>query len=103
MYAMYQHCTLYPRGLTDIELLWLQSGASHAVAHDAAAGDDKVRGNGHARELVSHPIIPTSPSTWDESSVASSPALSVLSPFANSVPAHMASSSRLLGQCKRTL
>ena len=90
---------LPPRGLTDIELLWLQSG----VLHDAAAGDDKVRGNGHARELVSHPIIPTSPSTWDESSVASSPALSVLSPFANSVPAHVTSSSRLLGQCKRTL
>ncbi|DBB04169.1 hypothetical protein WJX77_012163 [Trebouxia sp. C0004] len=75
-----------------------QSGVLQAVT-DGAAVDRDV----HRRELVSHPIIPTSPSTWDASSVMSSPALSVHSPFPQSAPAHMSSTSRLLVHCNRTL
>ncbi len=69
----------------------------------AAADRDEDRAYVHTRELVSHPIIPTSPSTWDGSSVMSSPALSVQSPYPQSAPAHMSSSSRLLVHCNRTL
>ena len=47
---------------------------------------------GRAKELMSHPV-PSSPSTWDEASVMSSPAVSVQSPVADPAPAHMASSS----------
>lgn len=55
------------------------------------------------RELVSHPIVPTSPSTWDQSSVTSSPALSVHSPVVSSVSTRVSPIDRLLAGCKRAL
>ncbi len=66
--------------------LWLQSEGQQAVTDGAAAYRDEDRAYVHRRELVSHPIIPSSPSTWDGSSVMSSPALSVYTPFPQSAP-----------------
>ncbi|KAL0055744.1 hypothetical protein WJX82_003991 [Trebouxia sp. C0006] len=60
-----------------------QSEGPQAVTDGTAAYRDAYV---HRRELVSHPIIPSSPSTWDGSSVMSSPALSVHTPFPQSAP-----------------
>ncbi|KAL0040933.1 hypothetical protein WJX79_010451 [Trebouxia sp. C0005] len=91
-----------PQATNDIDVK-PQGEGSQAVTDGAAADRDEDRVHVHKRELVSHPIIPTSPSTWDGSSVMSSPALSVHSPFPESAPAPMSSGCRLVVHCNRTL
>lgn len=82
-----------------------QAAEDQAVAllGDAFAHGQSGLAHIRTRELVSYPIVPTSPSSWDESSVTSSPAMSVHSPLAHSVPARVSPIDRLLARCKRVL
>ncbi|KAL8676309.1 MAG: hypothetical protein Q9186_007166, partial [Xanthomendoza sp. 1 TL-2023] len=106
------------RGLADecLEAVYIPARLQHDdVADDTQAEDDKTPTHAQiapeqwdaayirARELVSHPIVPTSPSTWDQSSVTSSPALSEQSPVVRMVPARVSPIDRLLARCKRVL
>ena len=81
----------------------MQEDEGTAQASHAAASGPSSSAYIQTRELVSHPIVPSSPSTWDESSVTSSPAMSVQSPLAPAVPARVSPVYRLIARCKRVL
>ena len=68
----------------------LQMGLSAVIE----SGEQMAGLQGRAKELMSHPV-PSSPSTWDEASVMSSPAVSVRSPVARSASSYTAGSSLL--------